>query len=183
MQRPQPEARLQCRIVGGGALGYGPVMRKRRSPRMSVLAACLACVTGVAIAAAGLTAGTGCSRAQDRDAAATQDRAAIDVATVTVDELDHMLASGDCQAVDANGDQTRRRMGVIPGAVLLTDADSIDKLPSDKARSLVFYCANTACSASHEAARKAITAGYTHVKVLPEGIAGWVKAGKQTSSI
>jgi len=159
---------------------------------MSVLAACLVAVTGVAIAAAGLTAGTACSRAQDRDAAATQDRAAIDVATVTVDELDHMLASGDCQAVDANGDQTRRRMGVIPGAVLLSDADpagaagaasSIHQLPSNKAKSLVFYCANTACSASHDAARKAITAGYTHVKVLPEGIAGWVKAGKQTRSI
>jgi rhodanese-related sulfurtransferase len=167
-------------------------MRKRRSPRLSVLAAFLVAVTGAAIGAAGLTAGTGCSRTQDRDAAATQDRAAVEVATVTVDELDHMLASGGCQAVDANGNETRRRMGVIPGAVLLTDADpasaagaasSISQLPSNKAKSLVFYCANSACSASHEAARKAITAGYTHVKVLPEGIAGWVKAGKQTSSI
>jgi rhodanese-related sulfurtransferase len=147
-------------------------MRKLVFPVMSVLASLLA-----------LDAGAGCSRATDRDAQATADHAPVNVATVSVDELDHMLAGNDCQAVDANGNETRRRMGVIPGAVLLTDTDSIDKLPSDKARSLVFYCANTACGASHQAARKAITAGYTHVKVLPQGIAGWVKAGKKTSSI
>ena len=48
---------------------------------------------------------------------------------------------------------------------------------------LVFYCTNASCSSSHYAAEKAITAGYTHVKVMPDGIAGWVKAGKKTSSI
>jgi rhodanese-related sulfurtransferase len=147
-------------------------MRKRSFPLMPVVASLLV-----------LAAGAGCSRATDREPSVTQDRAPINVATVSVDELDQMLARNDGQAVDANGSETRRRMGVIPGAVLLTDADSLDKLPSDKARNLVFYCANTACGASHEAARKAITAGYTHVKVLPDGIAGWVKAGKKTSSI
>jgi len=94
-----------------------------------------------------------------------------------------LLAANQAQAVDANGALTRRKMGVIPGAVLLGDADSIDKLPSDKLRHLVFYCANTACGASHQAAQKAILAGYTHVEVMPDGIAGWVKAGKKTTSI
>jgi rhodanese-related sulfurtransferase len=94
-----------------------------------------------------------------------------------------MLAHHECQAVDANGDATRRRMGVIPGAVLLRDLDAIDQLPADRTTGLVFYCANAACGASHEAADKARTAGYTHVRVLPDGIAGWVKAGKQTASI
>ena len=155
-------------------LGYGPVMRKLGFPQISVLAPLLVPL---------FVLGAGCSRATDRAAPATEDRASPQVATVTVDELDQMLASKDCQAVDANGNETRRRMGVIPGAVLLTDADSIDKLPGDKAKRLVFYCANTECGASHYAARKAITAGYTHVKVLPDGIAGWVKAGKKTSSI
>lgn len=143
---------------------------------MSVFAASL-------VAVAGLATGAGCSRESDPDALATQDRAPISVPTVSVDELDQMLAGNDGQAVDANGNETRRRLGVIPGAVLLTDAGSLEKLPSDKTRNLVFYCANTACGASHEAARKAIIAGYTHVKVLPDGIAGWVKAGKKTSPI
>ena len=44
-------------------------------------------------------------------------------------------------------------------------------------------CASTECGASHHAAEKALTAGYTNVKVLPVGIAGWVKAGKQTTAI
>jgi rhodanese-related sulfurtransferase len=131
-------------------------------------------------------AAAGCSR--DRDggvagSAGSSRSTASTISPVTVDDLDRMLASHACQAVDANGDATRRRMGVIPGAVLLRDMDAVDQLPPDKTASLVFYCANTACGASHQAADAAIAAGYTHVKVLPEGIAGWVKAGKATTSI
>jgi rhodanese-related sulfurtransferase len=135
----------------------------------------LGCLLGAQVLAS-----TGCTKAREPGEHAA---AVAPIASVTVDELDHMLATGNCQAVDANGDPTRRQMGVIPGAVLLTDMDSLDKLPADKATSLVFYCANPACGASEYAAAKAMTAGYTHVKVLPEGIAGWVKAGKKTSSI
>jgi rhodanese-related sulfurtransferase len=104
--------------------------------------------------------------------------------TVTVDQLDSQLAAG-CQAVDANNEATRKHMGVIPGAVLLTDYDDFKpgELPADKAKPLVFYCANTACGASHHAAEKALTAGYTNVKVLPAGIAGWVQAGKKVATI
>jgi rhodanese-related sulfurtransferase len=133
-----------------------------------------------------LGAGAGCDQGKAHDKtgdSAIVDRAPVKIATVTVDQLDQMLAGHACQAVDANGSATRQKMGIIPGAVLLTDADSIDKLPSDKTKNLVFYCANTACGASHHAAHKAILAGYTHVQVLPDGIAGWVKAGKATGTI
>ena len=137
----------------------------------------------LSLVAAGLT--VGCSRSTTSDRAdraeATGERAAVPA--VTVDELSQLLARHECQAVDANGDATRRRMGVIPGALLLRDMDAVDQLPADRTRGLVFYCANTACGASHEAAERAIAAGYTHVRVLPDGIAGWVKAGKATSSI
>jgi rhodanese-related sulfurtransferase len=126
-------------------------------------------------------AGAGCAKAKDTEA--TAERAPAEIAAVSVDELDQMLIKNDCQAVDTNSEATRKQMGVIPGAVLLTDMDSLDKLPSDKASPLVFYCANTSCGASHHAAEKAIAAGYTRVKVLPDGIAGWVKAGKNTTSI
>lgn len=105
------------------------------------------------------------------------------IASVTADELDSLLASGACQAVDANGDATRKNMGTIPGAILLRDYDSTAGLPADKAKGLVFYCANPACSASHAAAETAIAAGYQNVKVFPAGIAGWVKAGKKTASL
>jgi rhodanese-related sulfurtransferase len=127
----------------------------------------------------------GAASCSHRDAPAR--RAAVFVPAVSVDELDAMLARHECQPVDANGDDTRRHMGVIPGAVLLRDMDTngdvAGQLPADKAAGLVFYCANAACRASHEAAEQAIAAGYTRVRELPEGIAGWVKAGKPTAAI
>ena len=74
-------------------------------------------------------------------------------------------------------------MGVIPGAVILRNGAVAGQLPRDKAEHLVFYCANEACRASEEAAQQAVIAGYTHVEVMPAGIAGWVRAGKKTSSL
>src|SRR5690606_38217073 len=100
-------------------------------------------------------------------------------------EVDQALAADECVPVDANGDRTRKKLGVVPGAVLLTDSEtfSIKELPTDKARPLVFYCANKQCGASEEAAKKAFIAGYTNVKVMEEGIAGWVAAGKKVQNI
>ncbi|MEO8705547.1 MAG: rhodanese-like domain-containing protein [Kofleriaceae bacterium] len=136
-------------------------------------------VFAFAIAAA---AATGCSKSDSKPAAGDHE---ANVATISVDQLDTMLAKNECQAVDANGEGTRKKLGVIPGAVLLSDSDVFNpkELPADKSKTLVFYCANTQCGASHEAAGKAITAGYQSVKVLPDGIAGWVKAGKKTNQI
>ncbi len=122
----------------------------------------------------------GCSKSKDDGA-----QAASTLPTITVDELDAQLAKSAAQPVDANGEQTRTKMGVIPGAVLLSDSEDFtpSELPADKSKPLVFYCANTSCDASHHAAQKAITAGYQNVKVLPAGIAGWVKAGKKVTTI
>lgn len=118
-------------------------------------------------------------------AVAAEPAAGDGIAEVGVDDLDRQLAAGGAQAVDANGDTTRKRLGTIPGAVLLSDyeAFSLSELPTDKSRPLVFYCANEYCGASHEAAKRARFAGHTDVKVLPAGIAGWVKAGKTTTKI
>lgn len=126
--------------------------------------------------AAALLAAPACTKA---------DKQADKVQTVTVDAADQAITAGQAQAVDANGVATRKRMGVVPGAVLLTDSESfaISELPADKGKPLVFYCANTSCGASHQAAQKAMTAGYQHVEVMPDGIAGWVKAGKKTQNI
>lgn len=35
--------------------------------------------------------------------------------------------------------------------------------------------------ASHEAARRAVSAGYTNVEVMSDGIKGWKAAGKEVS--
>jgi len=36
--------------------------------------------------------------------------------------------------------------------------------------------------ASHEAARRAVKAGFTKVSVMPDGIDGWLKEGRKTTS-
>jgi rhodanese-related sulfurtransferase len=104
---------------------------------------------------------------------------------ISVDDVDAHITKGTAQAVDANNPTTRQHEGVVPGAVLLTDSETfaLTELPADKGKELVFYCANTHCGASHQAASKAIAAGYSNVKVMPEGIAGWVKAGKRVQTI
>ncbi|MBA3453641.1 MAG: rhodanese-like domain-containing protein [Deltaproteobacteria bacterium] len=137
--------------------------------------------TLVIVTVLGFSALGGCTKSADKTAV----KATAEIPTITIDQLDTMLAKSVCVPVDANGERTRQKMGVIPGAVLLTDSETFTpaELPADKAKTLVFYCANTSCGASHEAAAKALTAGYTDVKVLPDGIAGWVKAGKKIQSI
>src|SRR5580704_1563931 len=61
---------------------------------------------------------------------------------------------------DANQAATREKEGIIPGAKLLSSFKDYDlkELPADKSTSLVFYCANTQCMASHAAAAKAADA-------------------------
>lgn len=86
---------------------------------------------------------------------------------------------------DANGPDFRKQNGTIPGAVLLTSSSSYDlkELPKAKDASLVFYCANTMCSASEAAAKRATEAGYTNVAVLPDGLMGWKAAGQKTAPV
>jgi rhodanese-related sulfurtransferase len=75
---------------------------------------------------------------------------------------------------DANVESTRTHVGVIPGSHLLGPGeDPVARLPPDKAQPLVFYCANTYCTASHQAAERATDAGYTRVAVMVDGIYGW----------
>ena len=87
--------------------------------------------------------------------------------------------------MDANGADTRREMGTLPGAVLLTNYRSFDlsELPADKSTELVFYCGGEACIAAPTAARRAKEAGYTDVKVMSAGISGWVKARKPVDKL
>jgi rhodanese-related sulfurtransferase len=129
----------------------------------------------------------GCAKdgAKDAPSAGAAKPAAPTLATATVDDVDHLIADGKCQAVDANSPATRKRLGTVPGAVLLSDYETFQasELPADKTKALVFYCANEQCGASHEAAARALTAGYTNVKVMPAGILGWVKAGKKVAAI
>ena len=102
---------------------------------------------------------------------------------VSVDQVAALTKEKKVSVVDANGEKTREKYGVIPGAILLTSASQYDpskELPA-KGNSLVFYCANERCTAAKTAAKKALEAGWTDVAVLPAGIMGWVSGGQKTS--
>lgn len=116
---------------------------------------------------------------------------ATPIGNITVAELARELAPttrSPARAIavfDANTDATREEKGVIPSATLLPSSSAYDTalLPKSKSAELVFYCAASKCSASHQAARRALEAGYTNVKVLPDGITGWLKAGQATQKV
>lgn len=130
-----------------------------------------------------LTAGAigGCKK----QAPAPSAKAEAPLTSMSVTELEASLARGECVPVDANSDATRKRMGMVPGAVKLSDSDTFaaTELPADKAKSLVFYCGGEQCKASHTAARRAIAAGYPNVKIMSAGISGWVDAGKKVQTL
>lgn len=103
--------------------------------RRFLLAAVLACVTA--------SAGGGCSK--DDAAASDKDKAKGSTSSlpdVSVEELAKGLAAKQMVAVDCNSDKTRKKYGVIPGAIQIYDEEAYaaSELPPDKSTKLVFYC-------------------------------------------
>jgi hypothetical protein len=95
---------------------------------------------GAALACAAIT---GCAKDKADSAATT---AADEFPAMTPDELERALTAKEAQAIDCNGDRTRKKHGVVPGAILISDEESYpaSELPADKAMKLVFYCSDTA---------------------------------------
>ena len=94
-------------------------------------------------AALALAALTGCNN----DKAKADDTAKKDDVTfpkMTPDEVEQALASKSVTPVDCNGDRTRKKLGVVPGAIAVTDEETYaaSELPADKTTHLVFYCAD-----------------------------------------
>ena len=84
---------------------------------------------------------------------------------------------------DVNMDSLRTAEGVIPGAKALDGFNTyaLTTLPKEKDSKLIFYCASEQCTASHDAAKRAMSAGYQNVFVMTDGIFGWKKAGHKTA--
>ena len=102
----------------------------------------LAAVLSVAAAA-------GCSKSSPAGSTASAapspaPKAGQKIPSMTIDQVDQALAAKQITPVDCNSDRARKRTGVVPGAILLTDDVSYaaSELPADKTTKLVFYCAN-----------------------------------------
>jgi hypothetical protein len=63
---------------------------------------------------------------------------------MTPDELEAALASKSATPVDCNSERTRKKLGVVPTAVVISDEETFaaSELPADKTTTLVFYCAD-----------------------------------------
>ncbi|MDB4953048.1 MAG: Rhodanese protein [Myxococcales bacterium] len=96
------------------------------------------------VAAVSLAAISGCSKSDKTETSAANAKPEEALLTMTVDEVDRALAAKEAQPVDCNSDQTRKKMGIVPGATLVTDDESYaaSELPPDKSTKLVFYCAD-----------------------------------------
>lgn len=112
----------------------------------------------------------------------TPEASAAELTEISVEDADKALKSG-AVAVDANSDRTRKKKGIVPDAIILTSSYKyeLSQLPEDKSKDLIFYCANTSCTASDAAAERASANGYEKVHIMREGIKGWKDAGKPTA--
>lgn len=100
---------------------------------------------------------------------------------IAADELYKMIQDGaDIVLIDARREADFKE-GHIPSAISLpadkVDAESLAQYADNMNKKLVFYCADTNCTASRIGAAKAIGAGYKYVYEFPGGYADWKKCG------
>jgi len=102
---------------------------------------------------------------------------------MTVDVVAKHLSEKNFHVYDANSAESFAK-GHVPGALHLPfDSITAEKLPQTKGDTLLFYCMNPKCNASHAAAKRAAELGYKNVYIMPAGIDGWTKAGKPTEKM
>src|SRR5687767_10093205 len=85
----------------------------------------------------GIGVASGCAKDKPAGEVSTHD-----LATISLDDVEKGIAANTLTAVDCNGPDTRKKHGVVPEAVLISDDEtySQSELPTDKTRKLVFYC-------------------------------------------
>jgi rhodanese-related sulfurtransferase len=94
-------------------------------------------------------------------------------------ELQARIGTDTTTVFDLNAERSWRQARV-PGARNLAPDFDAAALPVDHATPLVFYCSNPLCRKAPNAARRAEKLGYTDVRVMSAGIAGWLSAGLPT---
>jgi len=83
--------------------------------------------------------------------------------------------------IDANSPDSYKA-GHVPGALswATIKSDLAASLPADKNALIIAYCGNPKCGAYLQAAKAAKELGYTNIKHMSVGIAGWNEAKMPT---
>jgi hypothetical protein len=94
---------------------------------------------GAALAVAAMT---GCSSSESKPAPTKAAEATFP--TMTPDQVEQEITAKTVTPVDCNGGSTRKKLGVVPGAISVSDEETYaaSELPADKGTKLVFYCAD-----------------------------------------
>jgi hypothetical protein len=66
----------------------------------------------------------------------------VDLPEMSVDEVAAAVDAKQLTVLDCNSEETRKKHGIIPGAILVADEEAYpaDILPADKTTKLLFYC-------------------------------------------
>lgn len=99
---------------------------------------------GIALSLAAVSGCNSDKAAGDKSADKAADKAKDEFPAMTMDEVQKGIDAKQLTAVDCNGDRTRKKLGVLPGAISVSDEESFaaSELPADKTTKLVFYCAD-----------------------------------------
>jgi len=112
----------------------------------------------------------------------TSPRAADEFPTISTEELAKGIKDKSLFVVDNNRPDVFKK-NHIPSAVWMNPSELDAKLlPANKNASLVFYCKNPKCGASHSGARSAQKLGYSNIRIYPQGIDGWLAAGQSAEA-
>jgi hypothetical protein len=79
-----------------------------------------------------------CSKAEKADASKQE----VKLPEISVADAAAGMEAKQVTFVDCNGAEVRKKLGIIPGAILVDDEETFaaSVLPADKAAKLVFYC-------------------------------------------
>ena len=100
---------------------------------------------------------------------------------ISISEVKALAESKKAVIIDVNGADSYAK-GHVPTALSYAaiKANLAKSLPADKSTLIVAYCGGPKCSAYKAAATAAEKLGYTNVKHMSAGIAGWLQAGEKT---
>jgi rhodanese-related sulfurtransferase len=98
---------------------------------------------------------------------------------ISIADLKTAIAEKKVTVIDVNGSDSYAA-GRVPTSIdFQAKGGELEKLlPADKDALIVAYCGSPKCSAYKKAANKAKELGYTNVKHLSAGKAGWKNAGE-----
>jgi rhodanese-related sulfurtransferase len=104
-------------------------------------------------------------------------------ADISVKDVKAAADAKSAVIIDVNGPDSYKA-GHVPGALNWTDikSDLAAKLPADKSTLVIAYCGSPKCGAYAQAAKAAKELGYTNVKHMSAGIAGWKEAKMPTEA-